>query len=247
MTPNNEDVSILGLTEGILEKAKEITKYLQAQNEAAPTFSCPSASVPVTTNYNDIQISLKESLEDLRCLVEGPAKFYRHYLMHGYELAAFQVALDFDFFTLVPSTSEISLDKLDRKSGLDVDRTNRIMRLLIMHRFFKEITPGFVSHNSFSLALQDEEFSSVVPGLESSPPGTPLLINDIILPEPGTVSRIWEREIRQADMVMLVSYGAKQRTRAEFESLLKEADKRYEIRKVHDSGTLGVLKVYLRH
>jgi hypothetical protein len=90
-------------------------------------------------------------------------------------------------------------------------------------------------------------FKSVVPGLESSPPETPLLINDIILPEPGTVSRIWEREMRQADMVMLVSYGAKQRTRAEFESLLKEADTRYEIRKVHDSGALGVLEVYLRH
>jgi hypothetical protein len=90
-------------------------------------------------------------------------------------------------------------------------------------------------------------FKSVVPGLESSPPETPLLINDVILPEPGTVSRIWEREMRQADMVMLVSYGAKQRTRAEFESLLKEADTRYEIRKVHDSGALGVLEVYLRH
>ncbi|RFN54060.1 putative o-methyltransferase [Fusarium flagelliforme] len=142
MTPNNEDVSILGLAEGILEKTKEITKYLQAQNVAAPTFSCPSARVPVTTNYNDMQISLKESLEDLRRLLEGPAKFYRHYLMRGYELAAFQVALDFDFFTLVPPTSEISLDELARKSGLDVDRTNRIMRLLITHRFFKEITPG---------------------------------------------------------------------------------------------------------
>lgn len=90
-------------------------------------------------------------------------------------------------------------------------------------------------------------FKSAVPGLESSPPETPLLINDIIFPEPGTVSRIWKREMRQADMVMLVSYGAKQRTRAEFESLLKEADKRYEIRKVHDSGALGVLEVYLRY
>ncbi|KAH7256096.1 S-adenosyl-L-methionine-dependent methyltransferase [Fusarium tricinctum] len=420
MTPNNEDVSILGLAEGILEKTKEITKYLQTHNVAAPTFSCSSASVPVATDYHDLQISLKESLEDLQRLVEGPAKFYRHYLMRGYELAAFQVALDFNFFSLIPSTGEISLDELARKAGLDVDRTGRIMRLLITHRFFKEMTPGFVSHNSFSIALQDEEFSSVVhysfdemlkaavetsaslkadpnhsdslhcpfhtrhgvpifnyyskhpkeaarfakamagwrrmensvtelrdnfpwqslngtvvdigggsghvsiilaqtfpqlsfqvqdqnedmlavgqnlltddvrgrvsftkasffepqtykgaaaymirqcthnwadkdvvtmfksvvPGLESSPPETPLLINDIILPEPGTVSRIWEREMRQADMVMLVSYGAKQRTRAEFESLLKEADTRYEIRKVHDSGALGVLEVYLRH
>ena len=88
-------------------------------------------------------------------------------------------------------------------------------------------------------------FKSVVPGLESSPPETPLLINDIVLPELGTVSRLKEREMRQADMVMLVSFGAKQRTKAEFNALLKEADPRYEIRKVLDVGALGLLEVYL--
>ena len=87
---------------------------------------------------------------------------------------------------------------------------------------------------------------SVVPGLEGSAPETPLLINDMILPEPGSkVSRIWERERRQADMVMLVCYGAKQRTVTEFEALLNEADPRYVIRKVHDQGALGLLEVYL--
>ena len=87
---------------------------------------------------------------------------------------------------------------------------------------------------------------SVVPGLEGSAPQTPLLINDMILPEPGTtVSRIWERERRQADMVMLVCYGAKQRTITEFKALLYESDPRYVIRKVHDQGALGLLEVYL--
>lgn len=89
-------------------------------------------------------------------------------------------------------------------------------------------------------------FKSVVPGLEGSDPGTPLLINDIVLPEPGTVPRYWEREMRQADMVMLVSFGAKQRTEAEFEALLKKADSRYEIGKVHNKGALGLLEVYLK-
>lgn len=89
---------------------------------------------------------------------------------------------------------------------------------------------------------------AVVPGLEGSAPGTPLLINDMIMPEPGAegVPRIWERERRQADMVMLVCYGAKQRTVLEFDKLLKEADPRYVIRKVHaESGALGLLEVYL--
>ena len=89
-------------------------------------------------------------------------------------------------------------------------------------------------------------FKSFVPGLESSSASTPLLINDIIIPEPGTWPRHQERIVRQVDMVMLVNCGAKQRTKAEFESLLKEADPRYEIRNVYDNGPLGLLEVYLQ-
>lgn len=88
-------------------------------------------------------------------------------------------------------------------------------------------------------------FKSFVPGLEQSSPDTPLLINDIIIPEPGTWPRHQERLVRQVDMIMLVNCGAKQRTKAEFESLLKEADPRYEIRNVFDNGPLGLLEVYL--
>lgn len=87
---------------------------------------------------------------------------------------------------------------------------------------------------------------SIVPGLEASGPGTPLLINDMILPEPDSkMLRVWQRERRQVDMVMLVCYGAKERTVSEFRSLLKEADPRYVIRKVYDEGELGLLEVYL--
>lgn len=89
-------------------------------------------------------------------------------------------------------------------------------------------------------------FKSFVPGLESSSPGTPLLINDIIIPEPGTWPRHQERLVRQVDMVMLVNCGSKQRTKAEFESLLKKADLRYEIRNAYDNGPLGLLEVYLK-
>lgn len=89
---------------------------------------------------------------------------------------------------------------------------------------------------------------AIVPGLEGSAPGTPLLINDMIMPEPGAkdVPRVWERERRQADMVMLMCYGAKQRTISELQGLLKEADPRYAIRKVHaERGALGILEVFL--
>lgn len=89
-------------------------------------------------------------------------------------------------------------------------------------------------------------FKSIVPGLEASKPGTPFLINDIIMPEPGTIARHSERELRQIDLIMLIAFGAKQRTKAEFETLLKEADPRYVIRSVQGEGApLGILEVHL--
>ncbi|KAI8931406.1 hypothetical protein NX059_011736 [Plenodomus lindquistii] len=89
-------------------------------------------------------------------------------------------------------------------------------------------------------------FKAFVPGLEKSGPNTPLLINDIVIPEPGVWPRHQERIVRQVDMVMLVNCGAKQRTEAEFKALLLEADPRYEIRNVFDNGPLGLLEVYLK-
>ena len=89
-------------------------------------------------------------------------------------------------------------------------------------------------------------FKCIVPGLEGSKPGTPFLINDIVMPEPGTWPRHAERGLRQIDMIMLVGFGAKQRTTAEFNALLKQADPRYEIRKVHADGPLGLLEVHLQ-
>jgi hypothetical protein len=72
-------------------------------------------------------------------------------------------------------------------------------------------------------------FQGLVPALEASKPGTPLLINDTILLEPGTATRFEEHGLRQLDMMMLVALGAKQRTQAEFRHLLEVADSRYEV------------------
>lgn len=88
---------------------------------------------------------------------------------------------------------------------------------------------------------------SIVPGLEGSKPNTPLLINDILMPQPGTWPRQAERAVRDLDMLMMVGFGSKERTKDEFEALLKEADSRYEIRNVYAStGPIGLLEVYLK-
>ncbi|KAL9105191.1 MAG: hypothetical protein Q9187_008773, partial [Circinaria calcarea] len=68
----------------------------------------------------------------------------------------------------------------------------------------------------------------LVPALKQCNPGTPLLINDIIMPESGTTTRFEERHFRHIDLTMLVGFGAKQRTEREFNTLFKEADPRLE-------------------
>jgi len=70
---------------------------------------------------------------------------------------------------------------------------------------------------------------AVVPALEKCDPGTPFLINEVILPESGSTTRYVEHHLRQVDMTMMVVLGAKQRSEREFEKLLKEADPRFEV------------------
>ncbi|KAL8752875.1 MAG: hypothetical protein Q9199_005443 [Rusavskia elegans] len=424
MSSSTEDSSILRLAESILENTKEITKQIQLTGTALPDFSPTAEELPTTPDFQKLQAGLSTQLEDLKLLIEGPRTFYRHFLMRGYEIAAFQIALDFDFFTLIPSEGGIQLEDVAGKSGLDQDRTGRVIRSLITHRFFQESRPGFFSHNSFSIALQKDDemrsmvhysfdemlkasaeasvalkahplesdsvhcpfharfgvpifeyygkypensgrfaqamagwrkmtnnvvelrdnypwanlkgtvvdigggsghvsiemakffphlsfavqdggddmlaqgrrlltsdvrsrisftkanffepqpykgacaylirqcthnwadhdvvriFKAIVAGLEESDEGTPLLINDMILSEPGENvegkgGRMWERERRQADMVMLMCFGAKQRTVEEFKALLHEADSRFAIRKFHERGALGLIEVHL--
>ncbi len=123
MSSTTENASILALAEGILSNTKVLIEQLNASNTALPTFSTSSQTLPTTPDFQALQTRLKTQLEDLQLLVSGPANFYRHFLVHGYEIAAFQLALDFEFFTIVPSHGSISLDELAKKAGLDEDRT----------------------------------------------------------------------------------------------------------------------------
>ncbi|KAI1388680.1 O-methyltransferase [Hypoxylon trugodes] len=90
-------------------------------------------------------------------------------------------------------------------------------------------------------------FSSIVPTLESSAPGTPLLINDLVVPEPGEVPMHVERAVRNADIFMFTCLGAKQRSVAEFTELLKRADKRYNVVNVSMDANMGIIEACLEH
>ena len=157
------ETDLLTLADKIVRQTQSITEYLQANHYAAPTFAAGSSEPPETPEYQALHSSLKTSLEDLQRLVDGPRKHLRTFCCLGYDLAAYQVALEFDFFNLVPADGEILLEDLAQKAGLDVDRVSRVMRMLITHRFFQENRPGVISHTSSSYILcKDEELRCAV-------------------------------------------------------------------------------------
>ena len=159
----NQDKSIVALAETILEQTKGIANFLKDNNLAEPTFSIESSQPPSAPAFVELQGKLKTSLEDLQRLVEGPRRFLRSFCVLGYDLAAFQIALDFNFFTLVPADGEISLEDLSKLAGLDLDRVSRVVRMLATYRFFEEHKPGVIRHSSSSIVLlQDEELRCTV-------------------------------------------------------------------------------------
>lgn len=163
MASSNDNSSVLQLAESILKDTKELINSLSSSAVPLPSFSANSQALPTDPEFQQLQVRLKTQLEDLSRLVQGPSKFYRYYLVTGYELAAFQLALDFEFFTLVPTEGDIALEELAKKAGLDQDRTNRAIRMLITQRIFQETKAGYFAHNAFSIALQrDEDLRSMV-------------------------------------------------------------------------------------
>ena len=163
ITAQSPSPSILDLAQNILERTQDITKYFQANNLVAPTFALDSQDPPDTPEYRRLHATLKTSLEDLQRLIDGPRKWLRAFCCTGYDLGALQVALDFEFFQLIPAHGDITLEALAKNAGLDVDRTSRVVRQLMTYRFFEELRPRVISHSSTSLLMQeDEELRSVV-------------------------------------------------------------------------------------
>ncbi|KAI9752217.1 MAG: hypothetical protein M4579_005720 [Chaenotheca gracillima] len=410
---------LLALADDVVQQTQAVAEYLRANQYAEPTGAPDDTGRPETLEYAKLHGGLKRSIDDLQYLVEGPKRHFRTLCCQGYELAAIQVALDFNFFGIVPAEGQISFESLSKKAGVDLDRTRRIVRSLATSFIFREPTPGYVAHNPSSYLLHTDEevrstlhytldemlkaasstadnvraspyeydsaltpfmtrhglpifdfyekdaprsvrfakamagwaklnlninalkeafpweslkgtvvdvgggsgkvsitlaqsfpaidfivqdsadmhaagqslltddvrnrvsfaqhsffepqpvgnaaafilracalnwcdrdvvtmFRALVPGLERSPPTTPLLINDLVVPPQGTLTRDVERGLRQIDLIMLVGFGGKLRTEAEFGALLKEADGRFEIQSFRPEGLMGLLEVYLR-
>lgn len=163
-SPALPEIHVLNLAKDIFHQSANIVAYLQQANSNSPArlttaFGPDALDPPETGEYNSLRSSLKASLDDLRRLIDGPRGTMRTLICSGNDLAAFQVAFDFNYFTIVPLEEEegVTIEELAAKAGMDVDRTAHIVRSLATHRVFREIRPGLVVHTAASAIFARDE------------------------------------------------------------------------------------------
>ena len=151
-------VVIRELCRRIATTATQVATYYDENQLPEPTFGPDCPDIPSNVEYERLRTSLSQTADDLVHLVNGPKNFIRTFTCSHYDLAAFQVALDFKFFENVPINKPIALPELAKAVGFDEDRVGSVIRLLATQRIFEETNPGVFQHSARSALLaRDEE------------------------------------------------------------------------------------------
>lgn len=129
----------LALARELVSLTEAATNEAQRDGSTTFDFSIGATSRPTTGAYAELQAKVNTVALDLIRLISGPKVVYRHLFLGHYDFAAYQVALDFNFFNLVPLDGTISVSALAEKAGMDADRTQRIIRTLATQRVFEEV------------------------------------------------------------------------------------------------------------
>jgi hypothetical protein len=83
---------------------------------------------------------------------------------------------------------------------------------------------------------------NLVPALK---PGAKVLVNEGVLPEPGTVSSWDDKILRSLDLCMIAMFNSKERTVEEWAALFQKADPRFKFlgAKKPDESLLWIIEV----
>ncbi|KAI0108553.1 putative O-methyltransferase [Nemania sp. FL0031] len=422
MTKPSESL-VLQKAREVLAQAENLVHYLEEKGLSEPDFTPSSPPHPTGHDFDVIRNNLTEAAQDVILLANGPMHWLRTFFCHHHDLGAWQIALRFGYFSIIPIGGSMSVKEMAAVAKMDEDRLGRVMKLLSSQRCFQEVEEDVYTHTSLSafiaknkdieaaIAFQADEmfeaasmtatsvqqdpylstpahsafnirfgispyqwyaqnpergarfasamaglvqmnndklelrdrfpwatlgsktvvdvgggsghisiylatefpelefivqdvnpgmlsqgpkrpdyppvekrvsfmqysffdpqpienaglfflrqiihnyndetsvkiFKSFVPAMEKCSPDTSLLINDMLLPAANTELKVEEHHLRQIDIAMMNGYAAKQRTLKEFTDLLKQADERFEVIKVHGKGIMGLIEVQLRH
>lgn len=149
----DEQRALLCLAEDISALSTRLHKKLQesSQEELGAT----SASRQTVTNPETeaLKNSLYEAAQDIQLLVTGPNSTLRALYGTHYDLAAHQVAFEFELFRKVPIQGSITTTELAEKTTLSSDIVARVLRLLATQKIFREGDEGVFTHTALSAAI----------------------------------------------------------------------------------------------
>lgn len=107
--------------------------------------------------WSKLATQLQSSTELLTALTTPPASFVRTLQLRHYDLVAYQIALEFDLFTVIPIRGTATLSAIAQQSGLDGNRAGRTLRLLALHGVFRETEEDTFGHTPRSSIIARNE------------------------------------------------------------------------------------------
>ncbi|KID82224.1 O-methyltransferase, family 2 [Metarhizium guizhouense ARSEF 977] len=147
----------------ILQKAREtlrqseaLVDYLETHGIDEPNFTAFSPAHPADKKYDDICTDLSQVAKDLILLAQGPMRWLRIFFCSHHDLGAWQAALRFGYFTIVPLNRPMMIQDIASAARMDVDRTRRIMKLLASQRCFQEVEEDVYEHTAMSAFIAQE-------------------------------------------------------------------------------------------
>lgn len=160
---SDQSSTLLALAKEVQQLISTVVKQLEEKNIQEPTFEVDSIAVPETSDLIDVRARLNDAAKDLLRLVNGPRNDARTFVCYLYDLAAWQVACEFNFFEAVPEKGSIHVQDIAAKVGMDVDRVSRFLRMLTSDRVFEEAEKDMFQHTSRSvLYLHDKQWRDVM-------------------------------------------------------------------------------------
>jgi len=155
--------SLVALAKEVQQLTNDIVTHLEANDLREPTFEIDSDTVPETSELIAVRARLNDSARDLLRLVNGPRNDARTFVCYLYDLAAWQVACEFNFFEAIPENGTVHVRDIAAKVGMDEDRVARFLRMLTSDRVFEEVEKDVFKHTSRSvLYLHDKQWRDVM-------------------------------------------------------------------------------------
>lgn len=126
-------------------------RYFEQHGLSNPSYDTKYRA-PETSEFDALLTKLNEVTYDSLRLINGPKKSMASLLQAHYDLAAYQVALEFGFFEAVPigAGESIHLKDLAKKVNIDENRVGRIMKFLSTQGVFEEVDIDVFQHMSHS-------------------------------------------------------------------------------------------------